>query len=141
MSANAFLQAHIRQLAENLRLRLGVAVTEGYTTDGLPTLSTAGIYVRAKQTGVHAGTKNSLGIEQRVFRPSVLSIVVQQDATQTSITTVPVATLLPVIGELVKTGIRVELHLSADATLAEADIDATPAAVFDSLYHPLTGSI
>lgn len=117
------------ELAQSLKGSLSrrFTVTEGFDASGLPTLlvgaGTAGsqsAFIRVKPID-SIGT-DSLGLTQRSFGPHVIQVVLET-STIANVALMLESNKLPLLGELLGRGTRVELYMSANTNAVDvADI-------------------
>ncbi len=143
-----------KALADELRgkllLRLPVititgGTTAGFDSSGNPTLAigtgtttTQSAFIRVKAiTGF--GT-DILGTTQNVYTPHVIEVALET-STIASVAFLTAANMLNLLGELVQTGVRVDLYLSANGTApVVGSITGAPVASFNGhLQYPLAG--
>lgn len=106
-----------------LQLR-GFTVTQGTASDGAPTIlvgaGTAGSQSAfVKIAAVDFGSVNAFGLALNSPAPFVAQLVLET-STIANVSLLTGANLLPIVTELVKPGVRVELYMSANTNAPEA---------------------
>lgn len=146
-------QAFARQIAEDLTIRLSaLTVVAGLDTNGFPTIQVSdgtpatteqGAFIRVTSVGTY--NKDSLGLSQNVYTPTVIQLALEATSsgiTGTALSYLNVGNVMTILPELLQFGTRVELYMGASGTFPSvATITGTPAAVWDNLYQPLTSSM
>ncbi len=147
MATTAKAQSLIRQLAEDLTLRLSaLTVTAGTDSSGNPQI-TVGTGIAASQSAFIRCIPEStlqvdgLGLTQRVYTPHIIQFVLET-STIAAVALMTEANKMLLLGELLKHGTKVELYMSANANAVDvADITGTPVQVWASLWQPLTNQM
>lgn len=100
--------------------RRGFTVVNGFDTNGLPTIAlgagTAGTqsaFIRVE--AIPSIGTDSVGLTQRAFGPHVIQMVIETSSVA-NVSLVTEANKLPILGEVLGRGTRVELYLSANGT-------------------------
>lgn len=137
-----------RQMAEDLKIRTGLAVTTGLDSSGNPTIlvgaGTAGsqsAFIRIKQQD-NIFTDPVTYNAARSYTPHVTQVVVETS----SIANVPLLTganYAKILTDVLKIGTKVELYMSANTNAPDvADITSSNLkATIDALFHPFTETI
>lgn len=139
-----------RVMLDNLTLRLassGLAIAQSYDSSGNPVIS-VGPGTAGGQNAVvriiaypSIGT-NSLGIAQDSYTPHVIQIATEASATA-GVDIMTEANKLPILGESLRTGCKVELYQSANLTAPSTAtmVAANLVASYDSLNQALLGTV
>lgn len=137
-----------RQMAEDLKLRTGLAVTTGLDASANPTIllgaGTAGsqsAFIRLKQQEAiftDPVTYNAV----RVYTPHVVQLVLET-STIANVPLLTAANYAKILTDVMKFGTKVEIYMSANTNAPDvADITSSNLkATLDDLFHPLTSTI
>jgi hypothetical protein len=135
-----------RQMAEDLKLRTGLAITTGLDASANPTIlvgaGTAGsqsAFIRIKQQDVIFPDPIFGVTTQRAYTPHVTQIVVETSGTA-NVPLLTGANFAKILTDVLKFGTKVELYMSANTNAPDvADITSSNLkTTIDALYHPLT---
>lgn len=149
MPATQKAVAIARQLAESLRLRTGLTVTQGLDASANPTIQigsgaagSQSAFIRIKQDYDPALELDGIGLTQRRYTPHVIQVVLET-STIANVALMLEATKLQMWKEIEMFGTKIELYMSANTNAAEvSDIVAgNLKATVDDLWHPLTSTI
>lgn len=137
-----------RQMAEDLGLRTGLAITTGLDASANPTIlvgaGTAGsqsAFIRIKQQDT-VWTNPILGTTQRVYTPHVVQVVVET-STIANVPLLTAANFSKILMDVTKFGTKVEIYMSANTnTVGVEDIVSGNLKVtLDDIYHPITNTM
>jgi hypothetical protein len=150
MAANQKIELQSQSLMERLGLRLSTTVAKSYVSgDVMLTVSVGddadALILMAPIAPLASGSVDALGLTQRVYSPHIIKVIFDT----TAVTGAASATKLAILGELFRTGMKLELYevdCSAKdggaAVLASTDfVAANFIASFDSLEWGTLASV
>lgn len=113
-----------RRMAEQLRRRLSLTVTESFDASGNPTIAlsdgtpaTTEQYALVRILELDNITTNSIGAAAPSYRPHVIQVGLEADTVLTNCSYLTIANSAVLMAELVRPGSRVEVYKVASGTL------------------------
>lgn len=139
MATSAKSLSLLKELADRLARRTSLAVSSvsfdgdgnGWIRVGTAGAGNQTMVIKSKPEDP-AFELDGIGLPSRAFTPSVIQLVLET-STIASVPLMTAANLVPLLGEVLRQGTRVELYLSVNTNPTDVgDITGTPAAVWDA---------
>ena len=151
MSINSKAIAIAHEIADELAKRLSITVTEGFDTNGNPTIlagaasaGSTGAFIRVKTDwSDNSAQVDGLGFAQRVYTPHIVQVAFEANyagATDNVADTNAWPVLLPVLGTVLARGAKTEVWLEtygSAPSVTTFDTANKKKAEFRDLYNPL----